>query len=69
MLARVFQWGVQSIGTLFEPSGQSVYPMWFWTRLHRGIISYFVLTTPPTLSLATCTFGYLLPILALTFTV
>ena len=64
--------GVQCIGTFFERSRQSVPPMLFWTRLHRGIVSYFVLPTPPpptTLSLATYTFDYFMGILVLIFAV
>ena len=48
MLVGVFQWwwGVQHIETFFEPSRQSIRPMCFWTRQHRGIASYFVLAYP-----------------------
>ena len=38
---------MQCIGTFFERPRQPVPPMGFWTRLHRGIVSFFVLTTPP----------------------
>ena len=49
MLAGVFQWGLQRAETFFEPPGRSIRPVYFWTRLNRGIVSYLAYLLAPAL--------------------